>query len=815
MRIQTKLLLGFFIISVLAAAEGYWVLFQLREVSKPLNKDIPLSIEQLSKTAEIDGLAQLIRYYDEVLTHSARNYAFTGDSKWKRRYYAFEPLLDAAIKQAIDKCDEKDKGVFKRINKSNALIIGMEYDALDRIKNENQSNALEILESHAYWEQKRIYKKALREYYSKRGIQYEHAFETSMVTIRMSAKHAREVLRDSLRLMVIFILVIITLSLLIGFAITRSIVIPIKMLIQAAGKICDGDLSHRVNTTAISYEIGVLSRSFNQMTDNLTRANFKLREAKDELEKRVEERTADLIKTNNMLQLEINERIRAEENLKKAKEEAVSANQAKSEFLANMSHEIRTPMNAVIGFSDLLSSLITDKKQKNYLESIRISGRSLLKLINDVLDLSKIEAGRLEIEYEPVNPHMILNEIKQIFQIRISEKNLDFIIDVDEALPTALMLDETRLRQILFNLVGNAVKFTETGHIRLSAQKECKIEDRSTLDLVISIEDTGIGIPQDQIQSVFESFRQQDGQSTRKYGGTGLGLAITKRLIEMMNGQIDVRSTAGKGSVFEMRLRDVEVSSVSMAAVSPDISFDIKNVSFENAQILIVDDIESNRKLIKESLTLTGLDISEAENGQQAVLLSEESSPDLILMDIRMPVMDGYEATEILKANPKTKDIPIIALTASVGMEEPKKIKQTGFNGYLSKPVILYDLIKELSRYLKYHEKDAQITTNTHEDSSAADNAEEIENLPGLIKALDTEIMPEWKDLKGAMEMDVIEDFARKLTELSQAHNYKPLKGYADNLTEFVQSFDIEQIEHTLNEFPVIYDKVKGIGRTV
>ncbi|MDM8522246.1 ATP-binding protein [Desulfococcaceae bacterium HSG8] len=564
---------------------------------------------------------------------------------------------------------------------------------------------------------------------------------------------------------------------------------PIRELSVATKRIAGGNLDQEILIDS-GGEIGELADDFRKMIAKRKLAEIKLRQSKESAER-------------------LNEHLKNQTEIaNKLAEQAEAASKAKSEFLANMSHEIRTPMNSVIGFSDLLSSLITDKKQKSYLESIQISGRSLLKLINDILDLSKIEAGRLKIQYEAVNPHIIFNEIIQIFQLKISEKNLDFIIDVDEDLPKLLLLDETRLRQILFNLMGNAVKFTEAGHIRLSVKKNYKGKDRSTLDLVISIEDTGIGIPQDQIQSVFESFRQQDGQSARKYGGTGLGLAISKRLIEMMNGQINVRSTIGKGSIFEITLGEVEVSSVSMAAVSPDISFDIKNISFENAQVLIVDDSEFNRVLIKESLILTGLDISEAENGQQAVLLSEESSPDLILMDIRMPVMDGYEAAKILKANPKTNDIPIIALTASVGIKEPKKIKQSGFDGYLPKPISLHDLTKELSRYLKRCEKDAQITPVR---SSSIADTERIENLPGLMKALETEIMHEWKDLKGAMEMDVIEDFARKLTELSQAHNYKPLKGYADNLTEFVQSFDIEQIEHTLNEFPVIYDNVKGI----
>ncbi|MCK5525410.1 MAG: PAS domain S-box protein [Thiomargarita sp.] len=256
---------------------------------------------------------------------------------------------------------------------------------------------------------------------------------------------------------------------------------------------------------------------------------------------------------------DINVRKRAEKAMKQAKEAAESANRAKSEFLANMSHEIRTPLNTIVGFSELLSEQTSDKKHLNHIDAIKTAGETLLTLINDILDLSKIEVGQLDILYKMVNPHVIFNEIQQFFAVKIAEKNIDFIVEIDKELPQTLLLDETRLRQVLFNLIGNAIKFTDKGYVKLHANKICKEKYCKNVDLIFSVIDTGIGIPEERQDIIFETFQQQDGKSTRKYEGTGLGLAITKRLVEMMNGTISVKSTVGVGSIFEIILRNVKV----------------------------------------------------------------------------------------------------------------------------------------------------------------------------------------------------------------------------------------------------------------
>jgi signal transduction histidine kinase len=276
---------------------------------------------------------------------------------------------------------------------------------------------------------------------------------------------------------------------------------------------------------------------------------------------------------------DIEARKQMEDALKLAKIQAESANRAKSEFLANMSHEIRTPMNAVMGFSEILSSRITDKEQKSYLQGIQTAGNTLLDLINDILDLSQIEAGRLDIQYKVVNPYDIFNELKTIFAINIAEKKLEFLIDIDKDLLPALILDKIRLRQVLLNIIGNAIKFTENGYIKLSAQTCYKADSHNKVnkvDFIIAVADTGIGISEDQLEMIFESFRQHDGQNTRKYGGTGLGLAICKRLVEMMNGRISVKSKVGVGSVFEIALRDVELP-ITKSTETQDDPFDLNN----------------------------------------------------------------------------------------------------------------------------------------------------------------------------------------------------------------------------------------------
>ncbi|MCP3944211.1 MAG: PAS domain S-box protein [Desulfobacteraceae bacterium] len=497
--------------------------------------------------------------------------------------------------------------------------------------------------------------------------------------------------------------------------------------------------------------------------------------------------------------------------LEKEKERAEVANKAKSEFLSNMSHEIRTPLNAVTGFSELLSFLVADEKQKSYISAIKTAGKNLLTLINDILDLSKIEAGKLEIQYSTIDLRTMIKEIEQIFALQASRKNIKFIIDISDDLPAAIRLDEIRLRQIFLNLVGNAIKFTKKGQIKLSIQTIIKNDNKKTLDLIIRVEDTGMGISNNDIETIFESFKQQAGQSNAQFGGTGLGLTICKRLIEMMNGHISVESTQGKGSIFKIVIHDVKVSSKEIPVIEQ--IYHLENIQFQKEKILVVDDVESNRNLLIELLTKVNLKVLTAENGHEAVLITAEYQPDIILMDIRMPIMNGIEATQQLKMNSKTKEIPIIAVTASSSTLTSSAILKKGFNGFLAKPIKITDLLSELSKYLKILKEDmapGDITNPRWQDALESSPLETASNLVEIINTLESDFMDQWRNFKTKQPMKEVKRFANGLKDLGKSHHLDFLIKYSDHLISHVDHFDIDNMRYTIADFPEIIKKLKS-----
>lgn len=421
--------------------------------------------------------------------------------------------------------------------------------------------------------------------------------------------------------------------------------------------------------------------------------------------------TTELIKARSYLENIVEQRT---EQLTIEKNNAEKANKAKSQFLANMSHEIRTPMNSIMGFSEILRKNEPDEKKAKYLGSIQSSGSSLLSLINEILDLSKIEAGKMELSYGPVCFRSLCSEVLTMLKIKAQEKGLELIIDVDESMPIYLKLDELHLRQVLINLVGNAIKFTEKGFVRLSVvSTEVK---KDSVNIKFMVEDSGRGIAEEKFEKIFQSFEQGDELVPGSYGGTGLGLSISQRLIELMNGKISVESTLGKGSKFTVNIDNVQVEMEQSS--SPEKS-SCTEVLLESMKVLIVDDTEKNREILKEYLSDQPVNIVEAVHGQDALEKLKAFTPDVILLDMKMPVMDGYDFTIKVRSDDSLKQLKIIAITASALKSDQELISEI-CNSYLAKPVSqshLFAALKDLG--FRFSEGDGEVNESAFLDLSA------------------------------------------------------------------------------------------------
>ncbi|MEI6435625.1 MAG: ATP-binding protein [Bacteroidota bacterium] len=373
------------------------------------------------------------------------------------------------------------------------------------------------------------------------------------------------------------------------------------------------------------------------------------------------------------------------------------ANKSKSVFLANMSHEIRTPLNAIIGFSQLMNRdrFLTDS-QKEYNHSIIRAGEHLLALINDILELSKVEAGRIELNPTDVDLYSLLNDIQMIFKERAQSKHLQFIFETANNLPQYVLIDESKLRQIFVNLIGNAIKFTEKGGVAVRTRIDKVNDDLSKL--IVEIQDSGPGIPENEFDKLFKQF-EQTSSGIRKSSGTGLGLTLSRELVNLMGGNITVSSEVGKGSAFTFTVEIYEgKNQVARDIIAKRVICIDKGQ--ETCRILVVDDKEENLKVAVNLLKLVGFETNEAVNGVEAIAKFEQWNPHLILMDMRMPVMDGYEATRRIKSTEKGKQTPVIALTASSFEEERKKTMELGMHDYIRKPFRENELFSTIGKVL-------------------------------------------------------------------------------------------------------------------
>ena len=502
---------------------------------------------------------------------------------------------------------------------------------------------------------------------------------------------------------------------------------------------------------------------------------------------------------------------RAQRELLEEKLQAEEAVKMKSAFLANMSHEIRSPMNAILGFSELLEPEGLTPRQSQYVRAIRDSGASLLQLINDILDLSKIEAGKLELHPSPTDMRDSCEFLRTVFAQQALKKSLQLQFEISPDLPRALLLDRLRLRQVLVNLLGNAIKFTDRGHVKTRVSWQAH-NDGGSGTLSIDVEDTGIGIPQEKIEEIFEPFVQADTRRDVDNQGTGIGLTIVKRLIEMMTGTLDVASTIGQGSVFHLRLPNVPVSVRLPVGDHAEPGGTVDFNDFEAATLLIVDDNETNRELMAGMFEKTHHRLHYATNGTEALDFLDKAKADLVLLDIRMPVMDGRTALAELRRRPALMSLPVIAVTASSREGEDQELRRE-VNGYVRKPFSRQTLFLALAEFLQ--------RVPPGDSRKERDFSEQICPIPTFLperaaewRALAVELggleVAEWPALCASLAINETRAFAHKLFLLGLAAHCDLVTNYAATLTTLADAYAVGELERHLAQFPKLVESIEN-----
>lgn len=492
---------------------------------------------------------------------------------------------------------------------------------------------------------------------------------------------------------------------------------------------------------------------------------------------------------------DVTDEMKKESTLEKAKNMAESANQAKSSFLANMSHEIRTPMNAVLGFAELLKKSITDPLLAGYTNSIINSGNTLLHIINDVLDMSKIEAGMLSIHNEPVKLKSLLTDLESIFEIKVKEKKLLYFSHVDEKLPKYLMLDDLRIRQILLNLVNNAVKFTSKGYIKIITS--ATFNKDNTVNVEIKISDTGRGIKKENLEKIFEAFNQQDNTFTKQFGGTGLGLTISRKLASLLGGELTVISKEGMGSTFTLNIKNVVVCEESTFKKDETST---ENIVFDKASILLVDNNPESLEILTRLLQPRFKKVFTSSSGKDAISLCESKSPDIILMDRRMDMDLGLTPANTIKEHNGDQKIPIIALTASIFLDKKKDVAELGFDDFIRRPVNEKELLILLMKYLGQK-------VSRHPDELPGIHLKNIDKvkLQQLKTHVSTRLLPAIQQLNQNQSMRAVNSLASTLIQTDQLYQVEAFKIYGKSLQLLSLNFDVAEIRNKLAELNTLF----------
>ena len=537
-----------------------------------------------------------------------------------------------------------------------------------------------------------------------------------------------------------------------------------------------------IQVSATGDEIEHLGESFNHMIEEIKISQEEIRQHRELLEERIRQRT---------------------EELEQAMRAALASSQAKSEFLANMSHELRTPMNGLLGMLDVVLDSPLEDEQKEQLEIAQRSAYSLLALLNDILDLSKIEAGKMMIEKIPYNVRTVLDDCVKSFQARAAQKGISLHFETDPLAPGPVMGDPLRVRQVAANLLSNAVKFTDRGSVRLRLSAAV---DAENWEMRIAVTDTGLGIEADKLSTIFEKFTQADGSITRKYGGTGLGLAIIKRLVEMQAGRVTVESKIGTGSTFTVALPFELVEEPFYAAPAPA-ALRPRPATAGVARLLLVEDNVVNQKVVTAILRKKGYAIDVANDGREALAkLDAAAEPyDVVLMDIQMPVMDGLEATRVIRKNPRWDRLPIVAMTAHAMNGDKERCFQAGMDSYVSKPIQPAHLIGTIEKHLAEQSSGAGqrvIPANDIErgltDRLVRDDAALALDLLQVFLQLAPERLERLKDAAGQQDSNALATEAKKIAAAAELLNSRQLIACALRIEQASHSRDFSVVAREL-----------------